>query len=276
MKKIYLFFVMLVMVSCTEIPVEINASKDTGGGTDDLESQLQNVLIEEFTGVQCVNCPAGSEAIEQLLAIHNERLVPVTIHAGFWARKLSTSTQDLKNEASIAVLNLLAEPSGYPAAAINRKEFDVGDGLHLNKDDWAGIISSEKQNDPKVALKLSSTYDANSKGLEVTVEMLQKEALPGEIRLSLMIVESNIIDAQKTPDGIKDDYIHNHVLRDMMTAYTGDDITSTLSLNQVVSLNYRFTLDESWVYENIELVAIIHEFGERLDVLQCIRQKPSL
>jgi len=41
---------------------------------------LRHVLVEEFTGVQCVNCPQGSQLIENLINTHGERLIAVSIH----------------------------------------------------------------------------------------------------------------------------------------------------------------------------------------------------
>jgi len=43
------------------------------------------VLLEEFTGKGCTNCPKGSREIENLLAIYDSNLVVVSIHAGFFA-----------------------------------------------------------------------------------------------------------------------------------------------------------------------------------------------
>ena len=260
--------------ACTEVPVEINPSGNTNNNENsDLKTQLQNVLIEEFTGVQCVNCPAGSEAIEQLLERHGDRLVAVTIHAGFWSRKLSSSKQDLKNDASVALLNLLGEPLGYPAAAINRKAFDVGEGLHLNKDDWAGIINSEKELDPSIALELDSQYDPNTRKLKVTVGMYQREEVGAEVRLTVMLTESNIIDAQKTPTGTVDDYVHNHVIREMFTNYTGDVVSNLLVKDALVQRDYELTLDDAWVFENMELVALVHRHGTALDLIQVVGKK---
>ncbi len=275
MKHLLVFISFLYLaLSCTEVPVGINPSGgDNNGENTDLKTQLQNVLIEEFTGVQCVNCPAGSEAIEQLLELHGDRLVAVTIHAGFWSRKLSSSKQDLKNDASVALLNLLGEPLGYPAAAINRKAFDVGEGLHLNKDDWAGIINSEKELNPAIALELESQFDPNTRKLKVTVGMYQKELLEGEVRLSVMLTESDIIDAQKTPTGTVDDYVHNHVIREMFTNYTGDDVSDLLVMDELVRREYELTLDDAWVYENMELVALVHRHGTALDLIQVVGKK---
>jgi hypothetical protein len=39
------------------------------------------VLLEEFTGKGCTNCPKGSREIENLLTIFPDNLIAVSIHA---------------------------------------------------------------------------------------------------------------------------------------------------------------------------------------------------
>ncbi len=43
------------------------------------------VLLEEFTGKGCTNCPKGSRELENLLTQFPNNLVAVSLHAGFFA-----------------------------------------------------------------------------------------------------------------------------------------------------------------------------------------------
>ncbi len=43
------------------------------------------VLIEEFTGKGCTNCPKGSRELENLLTQFPNNLVAISLHAGFFA-----------------------------------------------------------------------------------------------------------------------------------------------------------------------------------------------
>ena len=40
------------------------------------------VLLEDFTGQNCVNCPAAHQEIDALVKQYGDALVPVAIHAG--------------------------------------------------------------------------------------------------------------------------------------------------------------------------------------------------
>ena len=64
----------LVLVSCEEIPPEVTPCQTT-----------RVVLVEEFTGIDCVNCPIGSDKLEQINYQNPGKIVIVGIHAGFFA-----------------------------------------------------------------------------------------------------------------------------------------------------------------------------------------------
>ena len=58
MKKLIFLFVTIALFSCKETMPEV--SDDPSPPTE------RKVLIEEFTGVDCSNCPYGSEELELL------------------------------------------------------------------------------------------------------------------------------------------------------------------------------------------------------------------
>jgi hypothetical protein len=93
----------------------------------------------------------------------------------------------------------------------------------------------------------------------VTVSGIGKEELSGEINLSIMLTESGIIDAQDDFEagGIVDDYVHKHVLRDMMTPVTGAPVLSSIITGQTFSETYTKTLDAGWEADNMEIIAFV-------------------
>ena len=140
MKKfLYLFFVLSLglFAGCEEISPEINPQMGPNTDPDDpspVEDQPRQVLIEEFTGVRCVNCPDGSEAIETLLNIHGEQLVAVSIHSsGSFSVPNDENAYDFRTTEGDNILSFLGEPIGYPTAVVNRKKFPDEFDLQLGK-----------------------------------------------------------------------------------------------------------------------------------------------
>lgn len=261
----------LFSASCYEIPPVINPFDGTPPDTTiNIEDQERQVLIEEFTGVRCVQCPAGSAEIETLLAIHGERLIAVSIHAGDFAPPFSQSLYDFRTPEGEGLINLLGPPISYPSAVVDRRLFEGENDLILGRNDWAGFIEVEKAVPPRVKIGLKATFNETNRNLDLEVKIYPQELITDpDVRISVMLTESNIIDYQEVPvQGKIPDYKHKHVLRDMLSSYLGDAISETLAPGTVVTKNYAFTMPAGWKEDDMKAVAFVHLEGTVKDVLQ--------
>ena len=255
--------------SCEEIPPVIPSGQNNPDTAIDVSQQKRQVLIEEFTGVRCVNCPAGSAEIQDLLLVYGEQLVAISIHAGEYSPPLPESMYDFRTEEGDQLINFLGAPFGYPSAAVNRKLFDGEFSVQLSKAKWAGYIAQEAAEDPRVKIGIETTYSDSDRSLEVKVTLYPQEDLSAEdLRLSVAITEDGIIDYQVTPDGEVPDYEHRHVLRDMLTAYDGDPITEALLSGSSPVFTYSFQVPADWNEEHCHVIAFVSKAGADKDVLQ--------
>lgn len=276
MKFKYFFFLLFALsfFSCDEVAPTVTGIMDIPGGPEppDLTDQPRNVLIEEFTGVRCVQCPAGSALIEDLLAVHGNQLVAVSIHSGIFSPPYEDSQFDFRTDAGDAILTYLGEPLGYPSAVVNRKLFEGEFDLQLGDGLWAGFISDEKALPPKVKIGVTPAYDEATREVKMTVFMLPAETITEEARLSIMFTESGIVDLQKVP-GLgtpKPDYVHKHALRGMATDFTGDIIGADLTAGALIEKEYTFKLPDEWVAENCHIIAFVSLSGNK-EVLQAVQ-----
>lgn len=251
---------------CTEIPPQINPIDiDTGTG----EAQPRSVLVEEYTGVRCVNCPAGSEALQALINIYGDRLAVVSFHAGFFAPPYPESKFDLRTNAGNNLLGFLGEPLGYPAAVVNRRLFMGEQRIQLGQSQWPGYIAQEIAVPPPVEIDLQRKYDAATRQLSLTVRLKVLQTVDTEdVRLSVALTEDNIQDVQLTPTGRQADYLHKHVLRDMITNFDGNLLTEGLRAGAELSRTYNYTLSPNWRAEQCKVIAFVNIGGSRKDVLQ--------
>lgn len=242
-----------------------------GGGGGEVKDQKRQVLIEEFTGVRCVQCPAGSILIEDLLAANSPNLVAVSIHAGEFSPPYSQSQFDFRTTEGDQLLSYLGEPFGFPSAVVNRKKFAGQFDLQLGQGEWAGYIAEERLATPKVRIGISPEYNVLTRSLTTEVTLYVDEAITDpEVRLSVMFTESGIQDAQLTPAASepKEDYTHKHVLRGMATNYDGVPLTESLLAGSEIKKTFTYTLPAEWKAENCHIVAYLSLAGSSKEVLQ--------
>jgi hypothetical protein len=273
MKKHILFLAtaMLFFSACDEIPPKVTGSMGVVVEPNPVEDQKRQVIIEEFTGVRCVQCPAGSSFIQDLLAIHGEQLIAISIHAGDFAPPYPASQYDFRTEEGDQLLTYLNEPFGFPSAVVNRKLFPGQFDLQLGQGDWAGYIVAEKEIAPKVRINIDPTFDAGTRKLTAEVTLYVDQAITDpDVHLSIMLTESEIIDLQLKPGNASPvpNYTHRHVLRDMLTPYTGDPITESLAQGAEITKTFSFTMPAEWKEENCEIVAAVSLVGATKEVLQ--------
>lgn len=264
------FFLAFSLFACEEIPPVITPLEPGGPNVN----VKRRVLIEEFTGVRCVNCPAGTVEVLNLRELYKDQVISVGVHAGSFAPPYPDSKYDFRTPEGDGIINLLGKPLGYPSAVVNRKLYDGEFDLQLGRSQWAGYIAQELASAPIVDLKLSKTYNATTRVLKVTIDTELLQTLPqDDVRLSVMLTEDQIVDVQLTPDGKKSDYSHRHNLRDMLTAFDGDLIGGELKSSKKSSRSYTFTLPANWVDSQCSIIAFAHLGGGKLDVLQVIEGK---
>lgn len=275
-KRLPLLYILLAFAlwSCEEISPIISPVMEVENVCSEpasLGTQARQVLIEEFTGVRCVNCPAGSQALQELKEQYGERLVAVSIHAGSFSPPYPDSYDTLRTPTGESILSFLGEPLGYPTAVINRKRFPGGFNLQLGRNVWPGAIAQELETPPVVQLDINPLYNSENRLLEacVTVELL--EDLSGqEVFLSVFLAEDKVVDLQLTPGSSTPDpnYVHKHVFRASLTNFAGNLLQGELSSGTLLQRSFAIELLDKWKSEDCSLVAFVHVGGDTKEVLQ--------
>jgi len=265
MKKIYFLALLscLTIISCTEKERVIIPFVPSGNRV---------ILLEEITGKGCTNCPNGSREIENLLTQFPDNLIPVSIHAGFFANPtfFPLGNYDLRTEEGEFLYGYLGPNEGYPAGIVNRTPRNGH--MQIGLQQWASAITNDIQIPPAIEISITREYDAGTRQLTVTIDGIGKEDVTADLRLSVMLTESGIVDAQDDKEATPNivlDYVHNHVLRDMLTAAAGESFATSISVGETYSKDYSITLSDQWVPENMDIVAFITAVnGNNFPVLQ--------
>lgn len=256
MKKIILpGLIALSLVSCSEEPIRISPAQPEPG--------VRKVLIEEFTGVRCVNCPQGTDEILNLQSLYNYDVLAVAIHAGFFAVPYNDSKYDFTIPEGRQIETWLGTPIGYPTAVINRKKFEGQQSFQLGRQAWAGYIASELKEEPAVKIYLEKAFDEVSRKVDFKINIIGEKDVAQPLKYSIMITEDDIYDPQAdvaVQGGRVSDYRHKHVLRTMLTSYDGNYLTDRISKDEIIKLERSFIIpgeDGWWKAENVNILVFV-------------------
>ena len=117
----------------------------------------RTVLLEEFTGQECTNCPDAHRLVANLHEQYGEQLVSVAIHAGqylevdIWGNYFQVLKIVPDGDEYAKTWNVAA----YPNAVVNRRS-----GTLSQKNDWPTWIRDEiaRESPIELAVKGSSSY----------------------------------------------------------------------------------------------------------------------
>ena len=256
-------FALVAFVSCDVIPendryIEV---EDQGG------ERVQRLLIEEFTGHKCVNCPDGAAIVHEIQEYYPGRVVVVGIHAGMLATPTGEfAKQNFMTADGTKYYNEFGV-QGNPAALLNREHFAGEDWAVRTKEKWMTYAISELGKEPVCEVLPTVTYNAETRELSVETEVEAYENMPADLNLQVQVVE-NVIGMQlKSGDVIDEEYEHNHVFRTSVNGTWGEAIES-LPAGEKKTYTCATTFNEKWVPENSTVVVFVYENSSKR-VLQC-------
>lgn len=208
------------------------------------------VLLEEFTGQKCVNCPDAHAVIENMLAQYPEYLISVSIHGGSDQNAIGEDQMPgygLRNTEGAAYTDAY-KISSFPAGVINRRS-----GVKTS-DLWPNEIRDEMSRPSALEMAMTATLSADGSKVNIEVYLEPWENIEG--RLQLWVVESSIVSFQQTKSGMKSDYVHNHVFRGTVNGLDGEPVRLTTRKPQHLSASVE--VRDIWNTENLAIVGFVY------------------
>jgi len=224
------------------------------------------VLLEDFTGQMCSNCPDAHRIIEDLEKQHPDSIIAVSIHGGGMAINKKTTNFE-NNKVGLGTdegqaYNDKFGVKSWPAGVINRRSGVLG------RDVWGDYIDQELKRPTDVNLKLAARIEGNEVNIDLTIE--PQANIQGT--LNVWILESGIVARQLGETGFDSKYVHNHVFRAPVTPTDGEPVTLTNGIhkNAQYSIALRYNEQERWNPANLSVVAFV---SDNDGVHQAVRAK---
>ena len=206
----------------------------------------RSVLLEDFTGQRCVNCPNAADEIAKLHEQYGDAIIAVSIHSGPLGFRTNSRFLGLATDEGDEYYNhwnLEFQPVGL----INR-------GAPAEFTAWGTLIRDALQRPAPVDIDLEVTESDEGFNTHTKVKGVDGDT---QGKLQLWIVEDDITAFQMMPDGTRNDnYVHQHVFRATVNGTWGEDI----SVKEGYTEERDFTLNfqDDWKPEKLTVIAFIY------------------
>ena len=205
------------------------------------QPQNRNVLIEEFTGRNCGYCPDGHRIANLIMANNPGRVWAVNIHAG----SFSPVTYPNMNTTDGTAITSGFGIGGFPAGHVNRSTAE-----DLGRNQWESHTNTQLAQQAEVNVAGFVTLNHATRTANITVEVYYTaNSSQSTNYLTIMMLQDSILGSQSgssynPSQMLNGQYVHQHVLRDVVTSTWGDEISPTTA-GTLITKNYTYQIPES-------------------------------
>ena len=183
--------------------VDVTLGDETASATSSVKNlvfaPIQRVVLEEYTGSDCGNCPLGIRAIENLESYFPGLFIPITLRC-YGGDYLGNGVTNYA-----AFLGLQAAPTGMinrngitsPMVSNGSDYLFSGAGLFdsdgVEQLVWLDYVQQEFTRGTDLNVDLSSNYDADAKTFDATVSVTPALSLQSQdLRVFMVLTEDNL------------------------------------------------------------------------------------
>ena len=202
----------------------------------------RNVILEEFTGRGCQYCPDGHVIANQISADNPGRFWAVNVHAGSYA--LTTFPNFNNPDASAILGGFMVD--GFPAGVVNRS---TPDGQSRNT--WPALASQQMSQAAECNLAGVAIVNPLTRLATITVEVYYPgNSAVNENYLTVAMLQDSILGSQSGATTwnpgqmIGNQYVHMHILRDVITDAWGDAISPTTQ-GTLITRTFEYPIPET-------------------------------
>jgi len=218
-------------------------------------SAPRKVLVELGTSVDCYVCPRADRLIEDSILPHFPQTVVISIHTNL----MSINSHDPYAHFRGENIRELLKPAGgfnFPTPGIWVDRSTEAPTWYEAYDTVIFRYANMGQTPVEINV-ISKNYNPVTRQFSINVAVNTVQNLSGSYYLCLAVTESNLIYKQ---EGAGSNYIHNFVLRDMVSGARGEQVSSGIwQQNQPVTKSYTTFLDTGWIPSNCRYALYIYK-----------------
>ncbi len=183
----------------------------------DVEPMGKTVLIKDFTGARCVNCPAAAEYAHNLQhQLGEDHVFILSVHAGFQAQPMGQFPDFLTDEGTAWYNN----HDSNPLFAVDHVA--LTDGNTLNEGQIDAPVAEALLEEQSFEIVISPNFDEANRQLQLEVRAIALEDRDGEFYITVCLVEDHITGWQIIPGGVNQEYDFRNVFRGTLNGAYGE------------------------------------------------------
>lgn len=235
---------------------------------------VRKVLIEEYTGFRCGNCPEAAEHAHKLADFFKGKVFLLKVHAGYYAIPTNQYTYDFRiPEATELDKFFGCSKAGNPNGLISRYGYPTKSHI-LRDQKWEEAIKNLLKEKPKMMINLNNSYEPLSREITTNVEIKFLEESKPNYALALYIVEDSIVqyqqDDRKRPPDVWD-FVHDDILRGSMNGTWGTIISDTpIPAGTTIQRQFKYVIpqEKDWRPQHLKIMAFVHDHQVSYEIYQ--------
>lgn len=215
----------------------------------EVEPTGKMVLIKDFTGARCVNCPAAAEYAHNLQhQLDEDHIFIMSVHAGFLAQPMGQFPNFLTDEGTEWYNN----HDSNPLFTVDHVALTDGNSLKVEQIDTPVVTALDEEQSFEIVI--GRQFDPTSRQLQVNIQAVSLTDRDGHFFITACLVEDNIVGWQIIPGGTDKEYVFHNVFRGTLNGAYGEsfedhhvDSDDTFSFSYNTEINADYNADECYV-----------------------------
>ena len=209
----------------------------------------KTVLIKDFTGARCVNCPAAAEYAHNLQhQLDEDHIFIMSVHAGYLAQPIGSFPDFLTDEGTAWYNN----QDRNPLFTVDHVALTEGNTLNEGQIDAPVVAALDEEQSFEILV--IPDYDETTRQLNVETRAVALTEMDGEFYVTVCLVEDNIVGWQTIPGGVDKEYVFRNVFRGTLNGAYGEafeeyhvDSDDTFSFSYSTEINADYNADECYL-----------------------------
>lgn len=221
----------------------------------------RNVLLEDFTGQDCSNCPTAHEVVASLKEQYGDAVVAVAVHAtSVFGIPEGDPRGGLMLPDGNVYLSQWANPDNVslPTGVVNRR------GGLCDYSKWSTTVRDALAEDTQVQLSIEADSVVGKDSIAIRVHL--EPGVTVNAKLQLWVTENGIVARQRNGHQTDRKYVHNHVYRGAVNGVGGEEVS--LQKDMFLDFERGVQIKSEWNVENLSVVGFV--YTEADGVLQAV------